>query len=827
MLLIGFIIGLLTVVLGISDFAAKSETGYSDDISFAEFTEQSLLWAPYRSNCYFGIRPRNVNESPFILGLMWFDSSDVTGISRLRHFVEQGDKLTKYGWEVYDPRIGGREVIIDEESNLNLTIYFTKSHDGENWAVRVNGKPIDPSRKSTASIVLYVSQNGDNGASKLVKLADSGSSSLNFHGSSEEIGEYQLIVRDNYGKYHTDPLLSTMEIVPGCDSSKTAHISLTIPDNNVWKAGEVFQTLLSDSVKAIVSEKVAENVSPTLMPSIFTIRNQYNFPPGNFHYVQKTFDNSNAEGFEFDIIYNKLNAMERIESAEKVTNLITWSLSQIEAKFNKYFQIQPQDDEHRAFALETLSNLLGGIGYFHGTQLVDRTATLDDEQFKEVKLTNPVEEGPLSLFTSVPSRAAFPRGFYWDEGFHLLQIMEYDFDLAFVIVSSWFDLIEDDSGWIAREVILGDEARSKVPEEFRVQNPNIANPPTLLLAFSEMLDRTIRSQENVAMNYFEGDDIETSFDEKTNQLEKNPNLLLEYAKDIYPKLLKHYEWFRTSQRGLVEEYEEIFEEEGISDKVHKNETYRWRGRTIDHCLPSGLDDYPRAQPPDIAELNVDALAWVGVMTRSMKKIAHILNLEDDEIRYQNLETNIVENLDILHWSKKNGCYCDITMDDEYEDAREFVCHEGYVSILPFALKLMPKDSPKLAKILSLMSDPTKIFSDYGILSLSRQDEYFGKGENYWRGPIWMNINYLCLDALKYYYPEVVSDNAAGAENSADEQKLAKQLFTSLKANLIENVFRNWKEKQYCYEYYDQKNGQGKGIEHFTGWTALIVNIMGQ
>lgn len=815
-------LAVLLSLLVVALCSAGHDTGQlsNSSRSFAEYTDQSLLWAPYRSNCYFGIRPRNVDQSPFMMGVMWFDNSDASGLSRMRHFVDQGDRLTKYGWEVYDPRVGGKEVIIDEENNLNLTLYFTKSHSGENWAVRVHGQPIDFTRGTVASIVLYFNQNGEDGESKLVKLPELGDGSTKFHGVSKELGEYQITVEDNKGSYFSDPNLSTMEIVPGCDSSKPTHISLTIPDSNVWMAKDVFLSILSDSVKKIVEEKGAEAVNPSLFPSTFTVRNLYGFPPGNFHYLQKSFDNSDPEGFEFDIVYNKLNAQEKILLAQKVTALIVETLKHVESKFDRLFEIEPKNGKHHEFALETLSNLLGGIGYFHGTQLVDRTTIFDDEQFEEIKLLNSREEGPLSLFTSVPSRAAFPRGFYWDEGFHLLQIMEYDFDLAFVIISSWFELIEDDSGWIAREIILGDEARNKVPEEFRIQNPNIANPPTLLLAFSEMLERAIKSQEDSAMA-FEKDDV--MMQDETNQLEFNSNLLVEYARKIYPKLLKHYNWFKDSQRGLFEEYEEMLNEEGILEKAHEDEVYVWRGRTISHCLPSGMDDYPRPQPPDVAELNVDALAWVGVMTRSMKRIAHVLGLEEDEKRYQNWENNVIENLDLLHWNEAQGCYCDLTI-DSFEDARTFVCHEGYISLLPFALKLIPRDSAHLDRIVSLMADPERIFSDYGLLSLSRKDEYFGTSENYWRGPVWMNINYLCLDALKYYYPEVLS---AKEGTLSPEKQVAQKLFKDLKSNLINNVFKNWEEKGYCYESYDQHTGEGKGVEHFTGWTALVVNLMGR
>lgn len=86
------------------------------------------------------------------------------------------------------------------------------------------------------------------------------------------------------------------------------------------------------------------------------------------------------------------------------------------------------------------SNLIGGIGYFHGDALVDRSYAAEYEEENEgfweetaearSRTDNIKLEGPSELFTSIPSRPFFPRGFLWDEGFHLLPVADWDMDLT-------------------------------------------------------------------------------------------------------------------------------------------------------------------------------------------------------------------------------------------------------------------------------------------------------------------------------------------------------------------------------------------------------------
>ncbi len=296
----------------------------------------------------------------------------------------------------------------------------------------------------------------------------------------------------------------------------------------------------------------------------------------------------------------------------------------------------------------------------------------------------------------------------------------------------------DDDGWIGREQILGPEARSKVPQEFQTQYPHYANPPTLFLvleAFVEKLTKNITLNEET-LNVQQDDAHTAHLD--------NPELATQYLRNLYPLLKRHYFWFRKTQWGDIKSYDR--------EAYSSREAYRWRGRTPQHILTSGLDDYPRAQPPHPGELHLDLISWMGMMTRSLKRIAETLGEEEDAAEFAGYENAIVRNIDDLHWDEKAQTYCDATIDD-YEESVH-VCHKGYISIFPFLVGLLPADSPRLGAVLDMISDPEELWSDFGIRSLSKKDEFYGTAENYWRSPVWMNMNYLAVKQLLVSTPSI-------------------------------------------------------------------------
>lgn len=141
---------------------------------------------------------------------------------------------------------------------------------------------------------------------------------------------------------------------------------------------------------------------------------------------------------------------------------------------------------------------------------------------------------------------------------------------------------------------------------------------------------------------------------------------------------------------------------------------------------------------------------------------------------------------------------------------------GYVSLFPLFLHLIPATDPLLKKQLELLEDPELLWTDYGLRSLSKASKFYQKHNTehdppYWRGAIWVNMNYLAIKSLEHYH----SESGPYAED-------AGRLLMRLKSNLIKNTLHEFSRTGFLWEQYDDVTGTGKGCRPFTGWTSLIL-----
>lgn len=643
-----------------------------------------------------------------------------------------------YGWDEYDTRKGGVQSIHDKENKVDITTSFVKlpggAHGGS-WAARIKGQlreDADPDQKTI--LFLYVTQEGFGSELEAVKGDDASGyeGDVTLTGSSEVLGDYKLVVTKGIGKFPE----SDHDLTETRPNGKTVVQSLTYQDEVLWQAKPIIFKQLKEGVDYLV-ENNFDNNNPPPPWQVYQLANRPG--TGNAQIVEKVFEGD----FEFDILFSSLSDGKDITS-EDLTREIKETTESFGERFSSIFELKGpfNAEKYKKFGRNMFSNLIGGIGYFYGHGVVDRSYAPEYDEENEGFWEETAEararkqeqpEGPYELFSSIPSRPFFPRGFLWDEGFHLLPIADWDMDLTLDIMKSWFNLMDDD-GWIGREQILGPEARSKVPEEFQTQYPHYANPPTLFFVLDVFVDKLRKSNGTVPAagkeNLSQGVKLATASIDNTE-------VGVEYLRQLYPLLRRHYNWFRKTQYGDIKSYDR----EAFSTK----EAYRWRGRTVLHCLTSGLDDYPRPQPPHPGELHVDLMSWMGMMTKSLINVADVVGRHEEQEELKKILNAIEHNLDDLHWSHEEGSYCDATIDD-YEE-HKLVCHKGYVSLMPFLTGLVKPDSPKLGKILALLGDEEELFSPHGIRSLSKKDALYGTEENYWRSPVWINMNYLAIVQL--------------------------------------------------------------------------------
>jgi len=129
----------------------------------------------------------------------------------------------------------------------------------------------------------------------------------------------------------------------------------------------------------------------------------------------------------------------------------------------------------------------------------------------------------------------------------------------------------------------------------------------------------------------------------------------------------------------------------------------------------------------------------------------------------------------------------------------------------------------MERLLDQLEDQKLLWSEHGLRSLARTDQFYRKrnapfDEPYWRGPIWINVNFLALGALYHYKSSVTSVGLL---------KRVEGLYGRLRTNVLRTVLNEFDRTGHFWEQYDDVSGGGLRGHPFTGWTALVVNIMAE
>lgn len=175
---------------------------------------------------------------------------------------------------------------------------------------------------------------------------------------------------------------------------------------------------------------------------------------------------------------------------------------------------------------------------------------------------------------------------------------------------------------------------------------------------------------------------------------------------------------------------------------------------------------------------------------------------------------------------------------------------------------------RMKRLLGRMLDETEFLSPYGVRSLSKKydghpysvhinstelrvdyvpgesDSSIYGGNSNWRGPVWLQMNFLLIESLRKYHFYYSDDFKIECPTASGHYISLKDVGHELASRLLNIFLRDaqgrravlgnneklqtdphFKDHILFHEYFHGDNGKGLGASHQTGWTGLIANLI--
>lgn len=742
-------------------------------------------------------------------------------------------EISSFSWSRHDGRTFGDQTILDRDLNLRIHTSFQRHPVTNAWTLRVSAKPINENGiVQPVSLAFYAAAGPDEADPQVMTSEEDAQQWGTLHLAKDtQVSEHGIVgdvvingeaqsVGGSYRVIVKEPALGAMDrlTVSGLSSDGGHFSERGLGSRSLLRARadkREEETLPVDAfhVASIRGDaRLAWEIESSLKRLLRGSEVGNQEPGGQIYFLGDTVDSSGPgmlvqrilqPPFRMEAVFvhtkdvkeAEARKMEKDMTGAALDRLLERSRDNFDQRFEHVFRLKEKglSDGEIEFAKAALSNVLGGIGFFHGSSVAQKKGASESGRAENLEFLK-----PISLLTATPSRAQFPRGFLWDEGFHQLIVQRWDPELSRRCMRSWMSAMQD-SGWIPREQVLGTEARNRFPHHIQhllIQHPKVANPPTILMPL-RFLASAIGSETDRGRNMSSSSQQSSDTEADTT----NGDSPHKFSKDVLVKAKKYYAWLKMTQSG---------------DKEY---SFRWRGRSSDVVSPdgypltlaSGLDDYPRVETPSLYERHVDLHSWMawasGVLANLSEKAGEDPSPFLEEHRQLRSSLIDLHGSSDLHSMKRDDLLlCDY-------DGDEKVCHEGYATILPLILGLLDPADARVGAILQALEDPKLLRARAGIRSLSKDDRWHRKGDDYWTGSVWMPFNFLTLAALKARY---------SVEDGPYKER-AETVFNGLRKSILDNAFRVFSETGQLWENYSpDDDGAGKSGRQFTGWSALVL-----
>ena len=281
--------------------------------------------------------------------------------------------------------------------------------------------------------------------------------------------------------------------------------------------------------------------------------------------------------------------------------------------------------------------------------------------------------------------------------------------------------------------------------------------------------------------------------------------LFEFTKDqsildrFYDKLKKYLMWnFENRDRN----HNYLFEWEVYQDDPNCR------------CAESGMDNSPRFDFVKMMDC-VDFSCFMANEARYMSKIAQTLGLVDEAIDWK------------VHYEKIKGAINEHLWDEEDEFYYDRVTKTGELKKVQAVSSFLPLFSGvcnigQAKRLANHLNNKSKFNTPFPIPSIAADDKTFGT--DMWRGPVWINYNYMIVLGLREY----------GFDELAEK----------IVAKTLETAAFWYKHDGVLYEFYDSNdrvspsrlNRKGKPVNPYNprirmqtirdyGWSASLFSAM--
>jgi putative isomerase len=206
-----------------------------------------------------------------------------------------------------------------------------------------------------------------------------------------------------------------------------------------------------------------------------------------------------------------------------------------------------------------------------------------------------------------------------------------------------------------------------------------------------------------------------------------------------------------------------------------------------HPYSSGLDDSPLwdyGMPVESPDLNTYLVVQMG----SLAVMAEILGMHDESTMWRRRAASLVRRMITEMWDEEAGLFWALHEEKRVPVVTPFNLYPLWTGQMPEHIR---------GRLLEHIRNPDEFWGEYVLPTVAKNDPHYDPN-TMWRGPVWANINYFFIEALKLI----------------GEDDLARQI----RQKTLDLIMKN----PNIYEFYNPDTGEApEKAANIFGWTAAV------